>query len=275
MSVGIPFRCAQCGVEFAPGAVPGGLCPRCLLQLALGGESDASGGFSHKYRLVSLLGEGETGTTYLAERVRPIPDLVAIRALKVKPSSRLGVTRLESWRRTLDVLAHPNVARVLDTGVTDDGKPYIVREYVPGLALTKYCGRLRLGTGDRLRLVTRVCEAIEHAHAHGVMHGRIKSPNVLVFKHNEAPVPKVVDFGIASLTAQPGSHLGDNVSHDVCALGDLLDSLVSEGETQNSGHVGARLASVVKRARQSDPGRRYKLVAQLTSDLRSLLQGLL
>ena len=190
-------------------------------------------------------------------------------------SSHLDATRLDSWRRTLDTLAHPNVAQVLDTGVTDEGRPYIVREFVPGLSLATYCKRLRLDTRDRLRLVIRVCDTIAYAHAQGVVHGGIKSSNVLVFEHQHAPVPKVVDFAVATLTRTPGSRPGSDVSDDVCALGDLLEALVSGADTPVAGHVVPRLASAVNRARQSDPRRRYTSVPDLTADLRSLLSTLL
>ena len=275
LSPSIPFRCAQCGVEVSAEHVPEGLCPRCLLQLALGGESDPASGLSQRYRLMSLLGEGKTGTTYLAERVRTVPDLVAIRILKMELSSHLSVTRLESWRRTLHALAHPNVAPVLDAGVIDGGQPYVVREFVQGLSLATYCRRSRLSTRDRLWLLIRVCDTIAYTHAQRVVHGGIKSSNVLVFEHNEAPVPKVVDFAVASLTREPRSRLGNDVSDDVCALGDLLDALISGAETLVAGHVDQRLASVVKRTRESDPGRRYKSVSHLAADLRSLSQALL
>ena len=95
---------------------------------------------------------------------------------------------------------HPNIARVLDAGATDSGRPYFVMELVKGIPITEYCDKNNLSTKDRLDLFTPVCHAIQHAHQKGIIHRDIKPSNVMVTLHDGKPVPKVIDFGIAKAT---------------------------------------------------------------------------
>src|SRR5262249_6715266 len=92
---------------------------------------------------------------------------------------------------------HPNVARVLDAGATDSGRPYFVMEYVPGTAIHTYCDTNRLDIAQRLQLFIQVCEGVQHAHQKGVIHRDIKPSNVLVEQIDGRPVPKIIDFGIS------------------------------------------------------------------------------
>jgi serine/threonine protein kinase len=116
--------------------------------------------------------------------------------------TRQVVARFQAERQALALMDHPNIAKVLDAGATDTGRPYFVMELVRGDRITQYCDRNQLPTQERLKLFIRVCRAIQHAHQKGVIHRDIKPSNILVTLHDGVPVPKVIDFGIAKATRQ-------------------------------------------------------------------------
>jgi len=140
------------------------------------------------------------GAVYLAEQVRPIQRMVALKIIKFGMDTRQVIARFEAEREALSLMNHPNVARVLDAGATDAGRPYFVMEYVEGTPITSYCDEHRLSTGERLKLVIDVCAAVQHAHQKGIIHRDIKPSNVLITEVDGKPVPKVIDFGIAKAT---------------------------------------------------------------------------
>src|SRR2546422_6574271 len=111
------------------------------------------------------------------------------------------IARFESERQALALMDHPNIAKVLDGGATDAGRPYFVMELVRGVKITEYCDQNNLSTRDRLDLFIKVCQAIQHAHQKGIIHRDIKPSNILITLHDGVPVPKVIDFGIAKATA--------------------------------------------------------------------------
>ena len=98
---------------------------------------------------------------------------------------------------------HPNIAKVLDGGATDNGRPYFIMELVRGIKITDYCDQASLPTKDRLALFIPVCQAIQHAHQKGIIHRDIKPSNILATLHDGVPMPKVIDFGIAKATEDP------------------------------------------------------------------------
>ena len=149
------------------------------------------------YRLLEVLGEGGFGVVHLAEQTEPIRRRVALKIIKPGMDTRQVVSRFEAERQALAMMDHPNVARVLDAGTTQQGRPYFVMEHVPGLPITDYCDRHTLGTQERLELILPVCEAVQHAHQKGIIHRDIKPSNVLVTLQDGRPVPKVIDFGVA------------------------------------------------------------------------------
>jgi serine/threonine protein kinase/Tfp pilus assembly protein PilF len=149
------------------------------------------------YKLLEILGEGGFGTVWLAERRDPIVQRVALKVIKPGMDSRAVIARFEQERQALAVMDHPNVARVFDAGATAHGRPFFVMELVQGEPITAYCDRHRLTLRQRLELFIPVCEAVQHAHTKGVIHRDIKPSNVLVTQVNGAPVPKVIDFGVA------------------------------------------------------------------------------
>jgi len=115
--------------------------------------------------------------------------------------TRHVIARFESERQALALMDHPNVAKVLDAGATDTGRPYFVMDFVPGQPITEYCDKNRLTTDERLALFMQVCDAVQHAHQKGIIHRDLKPGNVLVEYRDGKAVPKVIDFGIAKATS--------------------------------------------------------------------------
>ena len=112
------------------------------------------------------------------------------------------IARFEAERQALAMMDHPNIAKVLDAGATDSGRPYFVMELVRGIPITDYCDRERLSIRERLELFVLVCRAVQHAHQKGIIHRDLKPSNILVTLHDGVPVPKVIDFGVAKATGQ-------------------------------------------------------------------------
>ncbi len=137
------------------------------------------------------------GRVWLAEQEKPVRRRVALKLIKASQSDRQIIARFEAERQSLSMMAHPNIAKVLDAGTADGGTPYFVMELVHGESITRYCDRHRLTPHERLELFLPVCEAIQHAHQKGIIHRDIKPSNVLVQIENNRPVPKVIDFGLA------------------------------------------------------------------------------
>lgn len=155
------------------------------------------------YRLVQEIGEGGCGVVYLAEQEAPLRRQVALKIIKLGMDTRSVVARFESERQALGMMEHANIARVLDGGATETGRPYFVMELVRGVKITDFCDQNALPTGDRLKLVIQVCHAIQHAHQKGVIHRDIKPSNILVTVNDTVAIPKVIDFGIAKATERP------------------------------------------------------------------------
>jgi WD40 repeat protein/serine/threonine protein kinase len=154
------------------------------------------------YKLLQQIGEGGFGVVYMAEQQEPVRRMVALKIIKPGMDTREVIARFESERQALAIMDHPNIARVLDAGATDSGRPYFVMELVKGVPMNEFCDTNHMPAADRLRLFAAVCQAIQHAHHKGVIHRDIKPGNVLVTLHDGVPVPKVIDFGVAKATAQ-------------------------------------------------------------------------
>jgi non-specific serine/threonine protein kinase/serine/threonine-protein kinase len=154
------------------------------------------------YKVLELLGEGGYGTVYLAEQKEPVKRRVALKVIKLGMDTRQVIARFEAERQALAMMAHSNIARVLDVGATESGRPYFVMELVRGVPITDYCEKQHLGLRERLELYVPVCHALQHAHQKGVIHRDVKPSNVLVTVESGRPVPKVIDFGIAKATLQ-------------------------------------------------------------------------
>ena len=149
------------------------------------------------YKLLQQIGEGGCGVVYMAEQEEPIRRRVALKVIKLGMDTKAVIARFEAERQALALMDHPNIAKVLDAGATDTGRPYFVMELVRGIKLTDYCDENNLSTEQRLDLFVQICHAIQHAHQKGVIHRDIKPSNILVMLADDVPVPKVIDFGIA------------------------------------------------------------------------------
>ena len=153
-----------------------------------------------RYKIREKLGEGGCGVVYVAEQTEPVRRRVALKVIKLGMDTRTVIARFEAERQALAMMDHPNIARVLDAGTTAAGRPYFVMELVRGIKITEYCDQNNLDTAERIRLFIQVCHAVQHAHQKGIIHRDLKPSNILVTLHDGAPVPKVIDFGIAKAT---------------------------------------------------------------------------
>ncbi|HMP83082.1 MAG TPA: serine/threonine-protein kinase [Verrucomicrobiota bacterium] len=153
-----------------------------------------------RYKLLQLIGEGGGGAVYMAEQEQPVRRRVALKIIKLGMDTKRVIARFEAERQALAMMDHPNIARVLDAGATETGRPFFVMELVRGVKITEYCDRNNLDTAQRLELFMQICHAIQHAHQKGIIHRDIKPSNILVTMHDGVPVPKVIDFGIAKAT---------------------------------------------------------------------------
>ena len=154
------------------------------------------------YKLLQQIGEGGMGTVFMAEQTQPVQRKVALKVIKPGMDSRQVIARFEAERQALAMMDHVNIARVLDAGATEAGRPYFVMELVHGVPITKYCDDNHLTPRERLELFVPVCQAIQHAHQKGIIHRDIKPSNVMVTLYDGKPVPKVIDFGVAKATEQ-------------------------------------------------------------------------
>ncbi|MBS0260594.1 MAG: protein kinase [Planctomycetes bacterium] len=167
------------------------------------GERERAGNvIAGRYKLLEKIGEGGMGEVWVADQLEPLKRRVALKLIKPGMDSRSVLGRFEAERQALAVMDHPNIARVLDAGTTTDGRPYFVMELVKGTPITEFCDARRLSARERLELLIPVCLAIQHAHMKGIIHRDIKPSNVLVALHDESPVPKVIDFGVAKAMGQ-------------------------------------------------------------------------
>ncbi len=156
-----------------------------------------------RYKLLEKIGEGGFGDVYMAEQEEPVRRRVALKIIKPGMDTRQLLARFEAERQALAMMDHPNIARVFDAGETPAGRPYFVMELVRGEAITAYCDEHRLSARERIELLVPVCQAVQHAHQKGVIHRDLKPGNVLVSLHDERPVPKIIDFGIAKAMDRP------------------------------------------------------------------------
>jgi len=154
------------------------------------------------YKLLQQIGEGGFGVVYMAEQTKPVRRKVALKIIKPGMDTKEVIARFEAERQALALMDHPNIAKVLDAGATESGRPYFVMELVKGVPLTEYCDKNHLTGTERLKLFVNVCHAIQHAHQKGVIHRDLKPSNIMVTLHDGKPVPKVIDFGVSKALSQ-------------------------------------------------------------------------
>ena len=157
--------------------------------------SETAGSQIGHYKLLEQIGEGGMGTIWLADQREPVKRRVALKIIKLGMDTKQVIARFEAERQALALMDHPHIAKVLDAGATETGRPYFVMEYIKGIPILEYCDQEKLDTRARLELFTSVCHAIQHAHQKGIIHRDIKPTNVLVTMMDGAPIPKSITFG--------------------------------------------------------------------------------
>lgn len=197
---------------------------------------DAGAVIGGRYKLVKELGEGGMGAVWMAEQSEPVRRLVAVKLIRTGMDSREFLARFEAERQALSLMDHPNIAKVFDAGTLPDSRPYFVMELVRGTPITKFCDEKRLTARQRLELFVPVCNAIQHAHQKGIIHRDIKPNNVLVAVHDDKPVPKVIDFGVAKATGQP---LSEKTMHTLGIVG-TPEYMSPEQATENQLDIDTR-----------------------------------
>ncbi len=183
------------------------------------------------YRILETLGEGGMGTVFKAEQRTPVKRIVALKLIKPGFDTAEVIARFQSERQALARMDHPHVAKVLDAGADDLGRPYFVMEYVPGTPITKFADDKKLSIPERLELFIQVCEAIAHAHTKAIIHRDIKSTNVLAYLSDNKPMAKVIDFGVAK--ALTGDRLTDRTFNT--ARGEAIGTYESMSPEQADG----------------------------------------
>ncbi|MGQ0722282.1 MAG: tetratricopeptide repeat protein [Candidatus Eiseniibacteriota bacterium] len=152
------------------------------------------------YRILEKIGEGGFGEIYAAQQTEPVKRRVALKVLKAGMDTKAVLARFEAERQALAMMDHPSIAKVLDAGETDRGRPFFVMDLVQGVPITEYCEKHSLSIRARLELFITVCQAVQHAHQKGIIHRDLKPSNILVTLADGTPRAKVIDFGIAKAT---------------------------------------------------------------------------
>jgi WD40 repeat protein/tetratricopeptide (TPR) repeat protein len=247
-------------------------------------EEPPAGGrlLAGRYKLLEEIGEGGMGTVWMAQQTEPVKRLVAVKLIKAGMDSKGVLARFEAERQALALMDHPHIAKVLDAGTTDTGRPFFVMELVKAVPITRYCDEHRLTPKQRLELFIPVCQAIQHAHQKGIIHRDIKPSNILVTMYDAKPMPKVIDFGVAkaidqrlterTLFTQMGQVVGTleymspeqaelnsldiDTRSDVYALGVLLYELLTGTTPLTRKRVKeAGLLEVLRLVREEEPPR--------------------
>ena len=166
-----------------------------------------------KYKLLQPIGAGGMGSVWMADQLEPVKRRVAVKLIRSeRHSSQTILARFDAERQAIALMNHPHIARLLDAGTTGQaeaatlgaGRPYFVMELVKGIPLNQFCDEHKLNITDRLQLFIQICSAVQHAHQKGIIHRDLKPTNILVEAHDDKPVPKVIDFGLAkALSGQP------------------------------------------------------------------------
>jgi len=244
--------------------------------------SETPGTVIDRYKLLEKIGEGGMAVVYMAEQTEPIRRKVALKIIKLGMDTKSVIARFEAERQALAMMNHPNIAKVLDAGTTETGRPYFVMELVKGASITDFCDANNLSTRERLELFVRVCRAVQHAHQKGIIHRDIKPSNVMVTLHDGLPVPKVIDFGVAKainhqLTEKTlftryaqvigtptymspeqaqMSGLDIDIRTDIYSLGTLLYELLTGGPPFDSEYLLTKSYSEMQRViREEEPAR--------------------
>jgi serine/threonine protein kinase/WD40 repeat protein len=194
-----------------PRTVPGAV-PTEAFVAEVSSADEAGMLIAGKYKLLQRIGEGGMGSVWMADQLEPVKRRVAVKLVRAdREGFQNMLSRFEAERQAIALMDHPNIAKVLDAGTTQTEwrgvrleRPFFVMELVKGVPLTQFCDEHRLSIPDRLGLFILICGAVQHAHQKGIIHRDLKPTNVLIEMHDDKPVPKVIDFGLAkALSGQP------------------------------------------------------------------------
>ncbi len=252
------------------------------------GSRFAPGSAIGPYEILLRLGSGGSGIVFLARQRQPISREVALKLLRTAIEDEEPRWRFEVEKQAISRMDHPGIARVLDAGLTDENRPWIAMEYVPGESITAWCDAHGLSLEDRASLLAEVCDAVHHAHQKGVIHRDLKPSNILVAARPDAlPRPCIIDFGIARITGvssplhtrpgqlpgtpaymSPEQLAGDSAAldarTDIYSLGVILRELLPAS-------LRGDLSAITLRCLETDPSRRYPSADALAADLRAFV----
>jgi len=271
--------CGRCGSRLAQSSALLGSCPRCMLEVGLDSPVGAPvvPGFPlqiARYRILRLIGEGGMGIVYEAEQDHPC-RIVALKIIKPGLSNTALLRRFEAESQALGRLQHPGIAQIYEAGTADTGfgpQPYFAMELIRGTSLKEYCAQHRLDQRQKLEIVARLADAVQHAHQRGLIHRDLKPINIIV---DETGQPKILDFGVARATdvdmhatgntrsgqlvgtpayMSPEQALGDplevDTRTDVYSLGAILYELLA-GRLPST--VSNNLHETLRAIREQDP----------------------
>lgn len=228
------------------------------------GEALPEGTRIGNYRILQRVGHGGMGDVYRAEQLEPVQREVALKLVRSRRLDALHIAYFEVERQLLARMRHPAIAQIHDAGTTADGHPYFAMEFIAGTPITQFCDAQPLSLGDRIKLFIRVCGGVQHAHQKGVIHRDLKPGNLLVDSVDGRPLPKIIDFGIATVAADSGGRevagtpdymspeqAGDDPSlidarSDVFALGVVLSELLTGQRPQAAGETAAHSAHTLR-----------------------------
>jgi eukaryotic-like serine/threonine-protein kinase len=194
--------------------------------------------FAGRFQIVRKLGEGGMGQVWLAEQTSPVRRQVALKLIRAGMYDDEVAERFRSERQSLAIMDHPAIAKVFDAGTTPEGQPYFVMEYVPGLPITEYCNQKKLKIRERILLFIQACEGVQHAHQKAILHRDVKPANILVVEVDGAPMPRLIDFGLAKANTPlaPGGSISLHLGHLVGTPGyispELADPSVQDIDTR-------------------------------------------
>jgi serine/threonine-protein kinase len=210
----VKLSCARCGTLLGTDPAMQGLCPACLLRLAITTVP------VDPYRIVTALGEGTHGVTFLAQETSARGDHVALTVLHPRPDESSIVARFHQARAALSALRHPGISRILHMGRNEEGRVYLATEFVPGTPLASVVAE-PLARDERVAIGRQLCDAFQAAHAVDVLHLALRLSKVRVTRSEGLRLAKVLDFGLAAVIDEAQG----TVSDDVAALTTLLRSL--------------------------------------------------
>jgi serine/threonine protein kinase len=246
--------CVRCGADLVADASTEQVCPACLLRLALGPSDDVdAAALSEPTRLVGPVGQGPNGTVYLGYREHGEPRLVTVKLITTRIEVDRFTVLMGDVSNRLRALADSRIPAFLESSVTRGGQAYVLATYIAGCPIARYSTNT-LGVGDRLRLAHRLCTLVSLLHDAGIVHGSIKSPNVIVTDSSNGPVPVLLDVGIVpaiehSCVGPPPSVVRDAGS-DVRALEELLPCVLNGVNYAGSRALGLRFTSAAELAKE-------------------------